>query len=124
MIDRTTIHQDVEDGMMYLENLETIELDPYFDTRLEARIRRLERENQVSPLPFFKTVPRLAFVILLCLINLVAIIYIFRGISKPAGPVAPFAEAYVDTLDTAYSVDQNALDIVLIKSMKESPGGG
>jgi len=124
MIDKKTIHKDVEDGMNYLEQMESIELDHYFDIRVEARIRQIEKESQVDRIPFFRRVPRLAFIILLCIVNLVSIFY-FSGIfSRRPEPALPTADVYVEAMGSTYSMDQNTHDLVFIKTMKDSPSGG
>ncbi|MCP5107802.1 MAG: hypothetical protein GY950_30720 [bacterium] len=124
MIDKKTIHKDVEDGMNYLEQMESIELDHYFDIRVEAGIRQIETESRVNRVPSFRKAPRLAFIILLCIVNLLSVFY-FSGIfSRRPEPALPAADVYVEAMSTAYSMEQNTHDLVFIKTMKDSPSGG
>lgn len=114
MIDAKTIHQHVEDGLDYLKQLGSIELDDYFDIRVEARIRQIEREG----VPFLNRVPRLAFIIVLCFLNFVSFFLLAEMFTAPARPSKPQVAAYVETMDATYSVDQNNLDQAFIDSMK------
>ncbi len=124
MIDKKTILKDVEDGMNYLEQMETIELDHYFDIRVEAGIGQIETDARVTGIPSFGRGPRLAFIILLCIVNLVSVLYFSGMFSRRPEPALPAPDVYVEAVSAAYSMEQNTHDLVLIKTMKESPAGG
>ncbi|MGE5342205.1 MAG: hypothetical protein ACM3SY_12080 [Candidatus Omnitrophota bacterium] len=123
MIDRAAIEKHVDDGMHYLENMESIELDSYFDLRVEAGIIQMEREARVNRVPVLVRSLRLGVIGLLCILNLVAVVYAFHLFPGRMKPIAPTPDGDVTSIEATYSVDQNSLDMEILKIMKETSKG-
>jgi hypothetical protein len=124
MIDKKSIHKEIDDAMHYIERMESIKLDHYFDVRVKANIRQLEKEIQSPIQPFYKKVLRPSFIAMLFIINIISVIYISGTFSTQTAPTEATVEHYIDAIAATYSIDQNNHDLVLIKTMKRTSGGG
>ena len=123
MIEIDNIEKEVDEAMEYINKMEKIELDNYFDIRVENRIRELEKEDQINAYPFYKKVLQPAFIVLLCIINIVIMFYFIKSSSKINDYDLSAEETYVNAMETTYSLEQNSLDLGLIKTMKNSNSG-
>ncbi len=133
MMDKKNIDKYVDDGLNYIQQLDTIELDDFFDIRVQARIKELESESR-GPLPFYRRAPSMAFIIMLLAVNLLSIVY-FSDLFLPKGPVitpppvtAPVTAPVnvttaAEAMGAAYGLEQNTHDIALINRMKQKKDG-
>ena len=88
------IEQEVKRTLESLDDVEDIEVNPYFYTHLQARIHEAERQQTRR---VFGTVQlRLAGVIALLVINLFAFVFLFRTSRIPTDERQAYMSAFAD----------------------------
>lgn len=96
-------HKDIEEEVMKtldsLDDVQDIEVNPYFYTRLQAKIQEVERQKARSPGRLFGSAQlRLAGIIALVVINIVSFVSLFQ-IDERQASVSAFADEYGLTQD-------------------------
>ncbi|MCP4152502.1 MAG: hypothetical protein GY757_32500 [bacterium] len=124
MTNKKSLNKEVDDAMNYIERMETIELDDYFDIRLEARIRELQRGEQAGWREYALSLLRPALITLLLVVNLISFIYFTATPTTGTKATVTTGSSYVNALVSTYSPDQNSYDLTLMKNMKRTAGGG
>ncbi len=105
------IEQEVEKTLRCFETIENIESDPFFYTRLQAKIRDLEEKKKPARHPGFSIgyYLRPALLVLLVVFNILSAVLVFRG-SDTQSDVRQY---YLTTFADEYALNQDEYDLFL-----------
>jgi hypothetical protein len=103
------IEQEVEKTLQCLDQIEEIETNPFFYTRLQARLSILDEQREHS---FFKIFSpnflRPAFIMFMIVLNIASAVFIFQG----KGSQYEYRTEYIKAFANEYSLDQDNYDLL------------
>ncbi|MBD3305063.1 hypothetical protein GF339_01800 [candidate division KSB3 bacterium] len=103
---RKEIEQEVMKTLESLDDVEDIEVSPYFAARVQAKIREADRQQARSLKQWFRTPRlRLAGVIVLLVLNLVSFITLFP--TSQTQPQLEERQAYLSAFAEEYGLAQD-----------------
>lgn len=111
MKNKKQIEQEVIKTLQCFEHRESIECNPFFSTRVLARIRSLEEEKRARSLRkvFSLSYLRPALLILIVVLNIVSAIMIFRGSRDHMDVRGQYLTAFANE----YGLNQQQYDLFL-----------
>jgi hypothetical protein len=114
MKNKDQIEQEVMKTLQCFEHREFIECNPFFSTRVLARIRHLAEEKKARSLRkvFSPSYLLSALLVLILALNIVSAIIIFRGSSDQMDVRDQYLTAFADE----YAFNQNEYDFSLLKN--------
>jgi hypothetical protein len=112
MKSKEQIEQEVQKTLQCFENRTPLESNPFFSTRVLARIRSLEEEQHARSLRkvFSLSYLRPALLTLIIALNVVSAIVIFRGSHNQTTVRDQYLTAFADE----YAFNQNEYDFSLL----------
>ncbi len=114
---RKRVQEEVEKTMSLLDRVENLEAGPYFYTRVEARLRQIEREEKTKqPGIFGVRVLKPALLVLLLIVNLFSAVF-FLVESGDTGQAEKKYRSYVSQLVGEYWPSQDTYDISVTEKM-------
>jgi len=98
------IDEEVKKTLNLLDQAENIEVDHFFYTRLQSKLRNKDKKEVRNLLPGFNlSVVRNGLIVFLVLLNLVSGIYVLQSDNDEAGS----RDDYISTLTGEYSSEQD-----------------
>ena len=111
MKSKEQIEQEVMKTLQCFEQRESIECNPFFSTRVLARIRSLEEEQRMRSLRkvFSLGYLRPALLALIVVLNITSAIIVFRGTQTQTNVREQYLTAFADE----YALNQQEYDVFL-----------